>query len=134
MIEIGLIGRLPVKTGVWASPIVEVQISADRGARLADAVVGVQIDVFVFDRFPDALDEDVVAPRALAIHADRDGVCDQHAGEAGAGELTSLIGIEYLGPGVFSPLPGQGSGSRRPRGQSDGALVGSLPSHGQRAE
>src|ERR1700681_1919362 len=98
MIEIGLIGRSPVKAGVRTSPIVEVQISADRGACLADAVVSSQIDLFVLDRSPDALDEDVVAPRTLAIHADGDGVCDQNAGEVGAGELTTLIGVEYPGP------------------------------------
>src|SRR5208282_3407794 len=71
------------------------------GARLADAVVSVQIDLLVFDRSPDALDEDVVAPRALAIHADGDSVCDKHAGEGGAGELTSLIGVENLRCAVF---------------------------------
>src|ERR1700675_2134109 len=101
MIEISLLRRSPVKAGVRTPPIVEVQISADRGARLADAVVSSQIDFFVLDRSPDALDEDVVAPRALAIHADGDRVCDQHVGKVGTGELTSLIGIEYPGPAVF---------------------------------
>ena len=67
--------------------VVEVQIPADRSARLADAVVGPKIDLFVFDRAPEALDEDVVAPRPLAVHADRDGVVEQQAGEVSAGEL-----------------------------------------------
>ena len=55
--------------------------SADRGARLADAVVGPQIHLFILDRSPDALDEDVVAQRAFAIHADGDRVADQHVGK-----------------------------------------------------
>ena len=59
--------------------VVKVQISANRRARLADAVIGAQINLLVFDRFPEPLDEDVVAPRALAVHADRDLVVDQHA-------------------------------------------------------
>ena len=61
-----------------AQSIVKIQISAERGARHADAVVSVQVDLFVFDRFPDALDEDILAPCALAIHADRDFVGEQN--------------------------------------------------------
>ena len=80
--------------------VIEVQIPADRCARLADAVVGPEIDLFVFDRAPEPLDEDIVPPCALAVHADRDGVIQQHAGEHGAGELAALVGIENLGPGV----------------------------------
>ena len=76
--------------------IVEVQIPADRGAGLADAVVGVQIDLLVLDRSPDPLDEDVVAPGALAVHADRDLVLRSAAGEGLAGELAALIGVEDL--------------------------------------
>jgi hypothetical protein len=52
-----------------AFSIVEVQITADRGARLGDAVVGLQICLLVFDRFPQPLDKYVVAPRTLAVHA-----------------------------------------------------------------
>src|SRR5439155_25818515 len=62
---------------------------------------GPEIDLFVFDRAPEPLDEDVVAPGALAIHADRDRVLDQQAGELGAGELAALVGVEDLRPAVF---------------------------------
>lgn len=81
--------------------IIEIQVPTERGARLADAAIIAQMDLLILDRFPDSLDEDVVAPRALAVHADRDLVGDQHAGEIGAGELASLIGIENLRPAVF---------------------------------
>jgi hypothetical protein len=77
--------------------VVEIQIPADRSARLTDAVVGPQINLFVFDRTPEPLDEDVVAPRPLAVHADRDGVVAEQAGEVRAGELAALVGIENLG-------------------------------------
>ena len=72
-----------------ALAIVEFQIAADRGACLADAVVGSEIDLFVFDRAPEPFDEDVVAPGSLAVHADGDGVRQEQAGEVGAGELAA---------------------------------------------
>jgi hypothetical protein len=81
--------------------VVEFQIPTDPGARLADAVVGPEIDFFVFDRAPEPLDEDVVTPGRLAVYADRDGVVEKQTGERGAGELAALIGIENLGPAVL---------------------------------
>src|SRR6266851_10186982 len=50
MVEIGEIRRSSVKARMRALAIVEFQIAADRGACLADAVVGSEIDLFVFDR------------------------------------------------------------------------------------
>jgi len=35
---------------------------------LSDAGVGSEVDLLVFDRPPEPLDEDVVAPGALAVH------------------------------------------------------------------
>src|SRR5215212_10578467 len=74
VVEIGVIRRPSVKARMGALAVVEVQIPADRSARLADAIVGPQIDLFVFDRAPEPLDEHVVAPCPLAVHADRNGV------------------------------------------------------------
>lgn len=101
MTEVSLIGRLPVKARMRAMAIVEVEIPVDRYPGIGDAGVGVQIHLLVFDRFPDALDEDVVAPGALSVLADGDLVFDQHAGEGLAGELASLIAIEDLRLAVF---------------------------------
>ena len=70
--------------------IVEVQIPAERGTSLANTVVSPQIHLLVFDRPPQPLDKDIVAPRAAAIHADCDGIVQQQAGECGTGELASL--------------------------------------------
>src|SRR5262245_29838483 len=81
--------------------VVEGDVAVDRLPCLADAVIGVQIDFLVLDGSPEALDEDVVSPCALAVHADRDAVVDQHAGEFGTGELAALIGIEDLRAAVF---------------------------------
>lgn len=52
--------------------IIEIQVSPDGFAGIADRVVGFEVDLLVFHRPPEALDEDVVAPRALAVHADAD--------------------------------------------------------------
>jgi len=67
--------------------IVKLEVAAERSARLADAVVGVQIDLLVFDATPEPLDEHVVAPGAFAVHADRNAVVGEHAGEGRTGEL-----------------------------------------------
>ncbi len=101
MIEVSLVRGLPVKAGVWASAIVKIQIPVDRSARLADTGVGIEIDLFVFDRFPDPLNKNIVAPRAFAVHADGYGIVQQHTGEGCAGKLVFLIGDEDVRPAVF---------------------------------
>ncbi len=45
--------------------VVEVQIRSQVGFRIGNAVVGLEIDLFVLDAFPQALDEDVVPPGPL---------------------------------------------------------------------
>ena len=82
--EVGLIRRAAVKTRMGTPAVIEVEISADRAARLADAVIGPQVHLLVFDAAPEPLDEHVVAPCALAVHADRDAVVGEHAGEGRA--------------------------------------------------
>lgn len=81
---------------MWTSAIVEGEIAADASASLGYGLVGVEIDLFVFDRPPEPLDEDVVAPRALAIHRDGDLSLLQHGCEVDGGELRTLIGVEYF--------------------------------------
>ncbi len=74
-----------------------VDISTDGGPCLLDTGVGPQVHLLVFDRPPQALDEDVVSPGTFPIHADLDLVLEQQAGEGDAGELGALIGVENLG-------------------------------------
>ena len=62
-----------------ASFIVEVQIPADRSACIADVLIGPQIYLFAFDGAPQALDEHIVLPNALAIHADGDALLSEDA-------------------------------------------------------
>ena len=53
----GLIRSLPVKARMRFTTIVEVEVTADRGAGLGDHVVGLPINFFVS---PQALDEHIV--------------------------------------------------------------------------
>src|SRR5271155_1913303 len=76
--------------------IVEVEISTDRCARLANALVGPQINLLVFDAAPQPLDEHVVSPSPFTVHADRNAIAGEHTGEGGPRELRTLIGIEDL--------------------------------------
>ena len=62
-----MIGRRAVKARMWSTVIVKVEIAADRSTRFADAVVGPQINFFVFDAAPQALDEHVVPPSPPGI-------------------------------------------------------------------
>src|SRR5271156_3835709 len=55
--EVGLVRGAPVKARMRAPMIVKGQIATDRAARLADAIVGSQVDLLVFDASPQALDE-----------------------------------------------------------------------------
>src|ERR1700675_4258108 len=92
--EVSLVGCHSVKARMGPQAIIEIQISAEGSPRDADAVVGMQINLLVFDRFPNALDENIVAPGALAVHADRDLAGDQNARKGFPRELAALISIE----------------------------------------
>jgi hypothetical protein len=92
-----------VKARVGSAVIVEVKIPADRSTSFADAVVGAQIHVLVFDAAPEPLDKHVVAPGAFAVHADGYAIVGEHAGEGLASELRALVGVEYLRLAVRPP-------------------------------
>jgi len=76
--------------------IVASEVTADCAAGLGNTFVGAEIDLLVLDASPQSLDEDVVAPRSFAVHADGDARVENNVGEAGAGELAALIRIENL--------------------------------------
>ena len=94
--EVGVIWCYAVKARVWTSAIIKVQVAADRSAGVADAFVGPQIHLLVFNAAPKPLDEHIVPPSAPAVHADGDLAFDQHASERHAGELAALIRVEDL--------------------------------------
>ncbi len=73
--------------------VVEIEVPGQRLPRCGNGFVAMQINLFILHGFPQPFDEDVVAPAALAIHADPDAVLLKHADESRAGELTALIGV-----------------------------------------
>src|SRR4051812_27354209 len=66
--------------------IVEGEVMGQRGAGLADTVVSAQVNLLVFHRSPQPLDENVVPPGAAPIHANRDPVLQQQPRERGAAQ------------------------------------------------
>ena len=44
--------------------VVEGQVAADRSPGVGDGIVGAQVDLFILDRSPEPLEEDVVPPRS----------------------------------------------------------------------
>jgi hypothetical protein len=66
--EVGVVWCYAVKARVWTSAIIKVQVAADRSAGVADAFVGPQMHLLVFNAGPKPLDEHVVPPSAPAVH------------------------------------------------------------------
>src|SRR5271170_305765 len=90
--------RCPVRQRLMRPPeIVECDPSADTGLGFSPVGIALQIHVLVFERAPKAFDKNVVHPAASAIHRVSDSGSGQGSGERSAGELTALVGIEYLG-------------------------------------
>lgn len=63
---------------------------------IANGLVGVEIDLFVFEAPPQPLDEDIVSPASCPIPVDLNPVGSQEPGELLVGELTTLIRVEDL--------------------------------------
>ena len=62
-------------------------VIGDVGSGRAHAVIGPRIEAFVFDRSPDALDKDIVAPGAEAIHGQLHPLVEDRIKEFLGGEL-----------------------------------------------
>ena len=67
----------------------EAEVGLKPCLQISNAVVGVQVDMLVLHRAPESFNEDVIHPSTLAVHADRNVVCLQDAGELLTGELGS---------------------------------------------
>ena len=77
--------------------IVEMKVFSKRGPRLGYGLIGLEIHLLVFDGAPQPLDEHVVAPAALAIHADIDRVGLQDVCEGLGGELRPWSVLKICG-------------------------------------
>jgi hypothetical protein len=93
VVEVELIGCLVVKRRVRSELIVTNKVILQSALRLTDIVVGMQVDLFVFDTPPQSFHEHVVPPATFAIHADLDAVVFQQASKFHTGELMKLLAI-----------------------------------------
>src|SRR6478752_4141300 len=100
--EVELVGCALVQRRVRTSGVEEIDVARDPRLGLADRVIGVEVNLFVFDGPPKSLHEDIVAPRPSAIHADLHAAGLQCFGEHLARELAALVGVEDLGLAVLA--------------------------------
>ena len=77
--------------GMGPFSVVEVDPLADDAFGLEAVSQLVQVNRLVFERPPEALDEDVVHAPAPTIHGDRDTRVPEDTGEVEAGELAALM-------------------------------------------
>ena len=106
--RVGLGRCRAVKGGMRPHSVVEVNPLADDAFGHEAVSQLVQIDHLVFQRPPQALDEDVVHAPAPPVHRDRDPGVLENAGEVEAGELAALVGVEHLGLAMFNHRLAQG--------------------------
>ncbi len=83
-----------VQGGMRPARIVEREVSGEALVGLRHRVVGVEVDLLVLHALPEALDEEVVPPGTLPVHAEGDTVRLNQIDEGGAGELAALVGVE----------------------------------------
>ena len=70
--------------------VVETEIARQRGLHSAHRLVGVEVEVLVLDTSPQPLDEHIVDPTPLAVHAHLHALGQEHRGEVLGGELGAL--------------------------------------------
>lgn len=69
LVEVHLIGGLPVKDAVWAPRVIDVDVVRQGIAGMANGVMGFQVRVLALDRLSKPPDEHVLAPAGFAVHA-----------------------------------------------------------------
>ena len=80
-----------------AALIEELEVPGEARPDVGDGVIAVQVDLLVLHGAPEAFDEDVVSPAALAVHADVDLPASEDVQELETRELAPLVGVEDLG-------------------------------------
>src|SRR5918999_1384250 len=115
--------------------VVEVDVTPNAGLRFGDTVVGMQIYLLVLDAAPEALDEDIITPAPLAVHALQDAMGGKQRDKLTIGKLAALVGVENIGPTVPSDrfLHGLNAEIRREAvGEPPGEHLTAAPVHDHR--
>src|SRR5450759_1474642 len=86
---------------MWLALVVEIEVAGQGLSGNRNGVVAMQVNFLILDALPQPFDEDVIAPAALAIHADLDAMLFEEADESGTGELAALVRIHNLRRTVF---------------------------------
>jgi hypothetical protein len=76
--------------------IVEIEVARKLDGHLPGSLVGVEVDALVLHTPPQPLDEHIIDPAPLAVHADAHARGFQNRGEVPVGELAALVGVEDL--------------------------------------
>lgn len=92
-LEIDFRRRTIIQGLVQASAVVKGQLIADPAAGIAWRSVVTQIHIFVLDRAPQPLGEDIVQRSPLAVHADLHTGIQQLPGLLRAGKVAALITV-----------------------------------------
>ena len=88
--EVEVSGNVVVESLVGAFLIIEEEVVGQSPIEEWDGLIGVEIDVFVFDGAPESFYEYVVERPTFAVHADADAFVFQFGGESGGRELSAL--------------------------------------------
>ncbi len=99
--KVNLLWGLSVQCRVRSDLVVESLISTQMISIIGGAPVGSQIHLLVFHRPRKSLNEHVVPPASLAVHADFDFVFLQHPDEVETRKLTALVRIHNFRDTVF---------------------------------
>jgi len=82
---------------MWAMVVVEGDPPPDAGSCLRAGLPSVQVDAFILQGPPKALDEGVVETAPLSVHRDPGADPFQSVGPGKGRELAALVGIHDLG-------------------------------------
>ena len=93
-LEVNIIRRPSAKRLMRPRAVVEAGVSLQPGSGIGEGIVRPQLDLLIFDAAPQALDEHIVEPAALAVHADTNAGVLESDGEGAAGELAARVGVE----------------------------------------
>ena len=129
--EVEVSGHPIMESLMRAFLIIEEEVVGQSCVEVRHGLVSLEVEVLIFDRSPQALDEHVVQCSAASVHTDADALAFQSFGEPGGGELSALIGIEDVGlvdgegliEGIDAEIHFQGVG------QPPGQHIPTIPVH-----